>query len=363
MQKQQSSPFYDPLKTYEQNYHEGPFGAFTDGEVYQEKIAPHYEILGQKVSLPFGIPAGPLLNSKFITAAFDKGFDIAVYKTVRTHQYPCNEFPNVIPIQSEHDLSLEQAEKGVIATNRFTNPLTITNSFGVPSFPPEIWQKDMALAITEAEKRIGKLVIGSFQGTTNATGDTAAYINDFAQAAKMVKETGAKVLEVNLSCPNEGSSHLLCFDIKRAKDVVFAIKEEIGETPLIIKIAYFKDELAFKKLITEVGALVQGISAINTIPAKIYKDAARTQQALPGKNRLISGTCGSAIQWAGLVSVKRLKKLRDELNLTYIIFGGGGVMNVSDYVEYKEAGADVVMSATGAMWNPYFAQEIKKQIQ
>jgi dihydroorotate dehydrogenase len=359
MQKKSSSPFYDPLKTYEENYHEGPFGAFADKEIYHEKGEPQYEILGKKVYLPFGIPAGPLVNGNFITAAFDKGFDIAVYKTVRTHQYPCNEFPNVIPIQSEKDLSLEQAEKGVIATNNFTKPLTITNSFGVPSFPPEIWQKDMAQAVSDAEKRQGKLVIGSFQGTTNPEGDSKAYIKDFAIAAKMVKETGAKVLEVNLSCPNEGSSQLLCFDIKRATDVVIAIKEEIGDTPLIIKIAYFKEESVLKKLITEVGSLVQGIAAINTIPAKIYTDETFTKQALPGKNRLVSGTCGSAIQWAGLASVTRLKNLRDELTVSYAIFGGGGVMTSEDYVAYKKAGADVVMSATGAMWNPYLAQQIK----
>ncbi len=30
-----------------------------------------------------------------------------------------------------------------------------------------------------------------------------------------------------------------------------------------------------------------------------------------------------------------------------------------DYFEYRSVGADAVMSATGAMWNPYLAQEIK----
>ena len=33
-----------------------------------------------------------------------------------------------------------------------------------------------------------------------------------------------------------------------------------------------------------------------------------------------------------------------------------------DYFEYKDAGADSVMSATGAMWNPLLAQEIKAKL-
>jgi tRNA-dihydrouridine synthase len=33
-----------------------------------------------------------------------------------------------------------------------------------------------------------------------------------------------------------------------------------------------------------------------------------------------------------------------------------------DYFDYKKAGADAVMSATGAMWNPNLAHEIKNII-
>ena len=35
-------------------------------------------------------------------------------------------------------------------------------------------------------------------------------------------------------------------------------------------------------------------------------------------------------------------------------------MKSEDYFEYIASGAESVMSATGAMWNPYLAQEIKK---
>ena len=85
--------------------------------------------------------------------------------------------------------------------------------------------------------------------------------------------------------------------------------------------------------------------------------------ALPGENRTRAGVCGASIKWAGLDMVNRLKKLREKLNLEYKIIGVGGVCTADDFLEYRDAGADFVMSATGAMWNPYLAKEIKSRLQ
>ena len=224
---------------------------------------------------------------------------------------------------------------------------------------PDFWQKDLSEAVKYAKK--GQVVIGGIQGTIPASGGFEMYLKDFNLVAKLLKETGVKIIELNLSCPNEGAANLLCFDYQHSTTVVNAVKNEIGNTPLIIKIAYFPDNEMLTKLVKGIGDLVQGISAINTIPAKVYKDEAHTKQALPGEGRLWSGTCGSGIKWAGLEMVKRLKKLKEENGYSFSIEGVGGVTNPEDYMEYKKAGADVVMSATGAMWNPYLAQEIKKQ--
>jgi dihydroorotate dehydrogenase len=350
-------PYYDPEKTYDENFEKGPFGAFADKKVFKNTGEPKYEFLGQKVYLPFGIPAGPLLNGNFVKSALDKGFDIVTYKTVRSLKYPCSQWPNVLGVQIKGNLTLDMAEKGIVGSHVYKEPLSVTNSFGVPSFDPEFWQKDLAETIKYAKK--GQLVIGSFQGTTNPEHDSAAYIKDFVNLAKMIKKIGTKVLEVNLSCPNEGSSHLLCFDIKRTKTIVEAIKNEIGNTPLIIKIAYFSEN-ELEKLINDVGKIIDGIAAINTIPAKIFDKEGK--QALPGNNRLKSGVCGAPIKWAGLDMVKRLADLRKKMKFHYKIIGVGGVMDVNDYKKYIKFGADAVMSATGSMWNPYLAQEIKKSL-
>lgn len=356
----QQTPFFDPEKSYEENFQQGPFGTLADGTIFQEAGEPSYTVLGQPVSLPFGIPAGPLLNGKFVKAALDKGFDIPVYKTVRTRKYASAPWPNVLAVQvADKDLTFAMAEEGLVANHHFAEPLAITNSFGVPSFEPDFWQPDMAEAARHAKK--GQFVIGSFQGTTNPDGDVARYIQDFVLAAKLVKETGVKVLEANLSCPNEGTAHLLCYDTQRSKTILAAIKNEIGDTPLVIKIGYFADRNPLRHLVAEVGSLVQGISAINTIPARVVDE--QGNQALPGPGRIRSGVCGQPIKWAGLAVVQQLAVLRQELGLSFAIVGVGGVTRPEDYHEYRDAGAEVVMSATGAMWNPQFAQEIKRRSQ
>lgn len=349
-----SVPFYNPKKTYQDNFDFGPFGQFTNNKQIVRKSPPASLFLQQKVYLPFGIPAGPLVNGKFVKAAFAKGFDLCVYKTVRTKTYPCHPWPNVLGVQIKGDLTLKKAQRELIARMEYKQPLSITNSFGVPSMDPDFWQEDMALAVKSAG--VGQIMIGSFQGTKKKGGKFTDLVTDYQLAARLVKETGAKVLEANLSCPNEGTADLLCFDVPRVCLIAEAIKNEIGNTPLILKLAYFKDQKNLEDLVDQVGNIVDAFSVINTIVAPVIND--HGEQALPGEGRLKSGICGSAIKWAGLEMTQRLFQLKKQNQHKFSIIGVGGVMRANDYFDYIDAGADAVMSATGAMWNPSLAEDV-----
>jgi dihydroorotate dehydrogenase len=349
-----SVPFYDPAMSYQDNFERGPFGLFADTTRSSHSNVPRHRFLDCLVDTPFGVPAGPLINGKFVKAALDMGFDLPVYKTVRTRRYACHAWPNVLAVKVEGDLA---PGRTLVANEDYSEPLSITNSFGVPSFDPEFWQRDMAEAAAYAGQ--GQLVVGSFQGTLEEGGSAASYVEDFVLGARLVKETGVKAMEVNLSCPNEGTANLLCFDKDRSRRVVEGIKDEIGSVPLVIKMAYYEDEQRLREFVREVGGAVDGISAINTISAEI-RDA-EGRQALPGEGRLRSGVCGSAVRWAGVAMTARLARLRDELGMKFAIVGVGGVGSAAAFDEYRKAGADAVMSATSAMWNPRLAQEIKEQ--
>lgn len=355
-------PIYDPTKSYEENFEQGPFGAFAQGSgnskgALSDQGEPKYDFFGFKVHSPFGVAAGPLINGKFVQAALDKGFDIVTYKTVRSRKYPCHPWPNVLPVKTSAGKVLGKDTIQAIAQKDYEEPLSITNSFGVPSFDPDFWQKD----VREIEKNIkpGQILVGAFQRTKKDGTGVEEYIKDFVLTAKLMKETGVKVMEVNFSCPNEGTSELLCYDVARSVEVLKAIKDEIKGIPLIVKISYFKDEALFEKFIKEVGFIVQGIAAINTIFSEIVDE--KGVQVLPGRTH--SGVCGSAIKWAGLDMVARMKNLRKKFGYSYTIVGVGGVATVEDFLAYRTAGADIVMSVTGMMWNPYLAKEIKEKLK
>lgn len=352
-------PFYDPKKSYEENYNEGPFGDFADGKVFGQEGDPTYDFLGQKVFLPFGIPAGPLVNGNFVKAAFEKGFDICVYKTVRASTYPCHPYPNILAIHFEgEDLTLDALGKNLLADDQYQDPISITNSFGVPSRKADVWQEDVKKAISYAGK--GQVMVLSFMGTVKKDQTQQEFIDDFILAGKLAKETGAKILEANLSCPNIGNEGLVCYNLEVTEKVVKGIRNVIGNTPLVLKVGYYKNDSDLEKLAEIANGYANDVAGINTMQASkiVGKNG---EQALPGPNRLRSGVCGHGIKWAGIETVRKLADIKDKNNYKYKITGVGGVLFPDDYFDYKKAGADAVMSATGAMWNPNLAQEIKKR--
>src|SRR5437868_5680709 len=130
---------YDPAKTFDDNFDNGPFPVQPPQQPYQNTGEPQYSFLGHKIYSPFGIGAGSMPTSKHIKYAFERGFDVCVYKTQRSVPFPVNEFPNVVYVDVEGDLTLAKAAQPLIGHPTSDKPveeLTITNSFGNPSRGP-----------------------------------------------------------------------------------------------------------------------------------------------------------------------------------------------------------------------------------
>lgn len=352
--------FYDEKKSYEENYKAGPPLLLSSLKPPQRIPTRMQQFLGFDVRVPFGIPAGPLLNSKFMKTAFDWGYDVNVYKTVRSDEYPCHPFPNVMFVDVKGDLHPEMTPR-LIANGQMPNTndqINITNSFGVPSRKSQDWQKDVQKALSYQSE--GQLMILSFMGTVKPHQTQDEFIEDFAKAARLASATGAKALEANLSCPNIGNEGLVCYNLEVTERICQSIREAIGDTPLILKVGFYKNQKQLEKVAKIADTYAQAISAINTLQVEVVDK--KGKQALPGKMRLKSGVCGTGIKWAGLEMTDKLHRLRKKNKYNYQIIGVGGVMTASDYGEYKKAGADLVQSATGAMWNPALAHEIEESI-
>lgn len=353
---------YDPSKTFAENVAEGPFDI--DATDYRDpNVEPQYTFLGFPINFPFGIAAGSLPTSRHTSAAFRLGYDVVVYKTQRAHEFPCNPFPNVLPIAVDGDLTLEKLKQPLVVLPDYPptpTALNITNSFGVPSPEPDVWTADLPAALAGAGK--GQLLIMSVVGTIREGFGAEEYYDDFALSAALAKDAGANVVEINLSCPNVASEGVICYSHDAVVEICKRTKAVLGDTPLVIKIGYFTrdQQNTLEEIVRDVVPYVAAISAINTLQGTIVDE--NGEQALPGPGRLRSGVCGAGIRWTGLDMVRRLDALRKKEGYGYEIIGVGGVMTPADFAEYREAGADVVQAVTAPMWNEHLAQEIKESV-
>lgn len=357
-------PFYDPLKSYEDNDRDGPFGIFRVSPTEQLPKPRVTQFLGFSIDIAFGIPAGPLLNSKFIEGAWRWGFSLATYKTVRGNVYPTHPFPNVIKVRSKaRDIHPGDVVTGDLHVDSIDVTRDgITNSFGVPSKEPRVWQKDVKEALGHMKK--GRVMILSFMGTKKEEMDRDAYIRDFAKTCREARATGAPVLEVNFSCPNFGKEGLICNDVATSRDILQSLHRAKGNVPLLVKIGYFGREHRndLDALLEAIHTYADGVVSINTIAAKVVSK--KGNQILPGNPvRLFSGICGTAIRWAGLEMSEYIVSHKGKKNWkNFVVVGVGGVTTPGDYVRYTKLGVDAVQSATGAMWRPTLAVEIRKQL-
>ncbi|PCI93249.1 dihydroorotate dehydrogenase [Candidatus Aerophobetes bacterium] len=348
----ESTPIYDIKRSYTENLEQGPFfdSAIPKRDISEIEVL--YDFLGVQVASPLGVPAGPLLGSKWTTLAGKLGFDIVTYKTIRSRKHNCHPLPNMLYVDVDH--------KKKIATLRDNLPediahLGVTNSFGMPSMDKDYLMED----IKKAHEGLGKnqVLVVSFVGTPSEDTD---FFTDFADAGLLAKEAGAKIVEANFSCPNvatkEGS-------IYKNEETVYALgkklKDALGDTPLIIKVGVFDDiEHMRKVFIAAARAGIDAISGINTLSMK-----AITKEGKPAldEHRKTSGICGGPIREAGLNFVRCARKVIREEKLKLTLIGVGGITTKEHFDAYLEAGADFVQTATGMMWDPLLAMRHHNQ--
>ncbi len=347
---------YRTDKSYQWNYDHGP--SFEGPLPELQQPDKKFKLWNFELNSPLGVPAGPLLDSKWIELYGKLGFDIPVYKTVRTIERECHPNPNCVFVDAQRQISV--ADIGGDMTTLETEPknaedITITNSFGVPSQPPSVWMADIERANNSLGE--GQVMIVSVMGTP---GEGRDLIEDYARCAAMAKEAGAKIIEANYSCPNvctgEGSVYK---DPETSSKISKAIREAIGTTPFLIKMGLMESYDELKKVVEANLPFVDGFAGINTIAMNVRTPAG--EQALPGPNRLRSGLCGRAIHDGGQLFTEQLAQIRKEKNADFVICGVGGMMTAEDLQERRDAGADIVMSATAAMWDPYLAQKFHEK--
>jgi dihydroorotate dehydrogenase (NAD+) catalytic subunit len=335
-------PIYDIFKTYLENASEGPFFSATIPKF--EKAAFPIDFLGFKLNSPLGVPAGPLLNSKWIALAARLGFDLPTYKTIRSFSHLGHPLPNIVFIER---LSPSKARK--IERPGDQSSISITNSFGMPSMSPEFLMQD----IEKANRALnpGQVMIVSVVGTP---GKEKSFVDDFVQAACLAKEAGAKIIEANFSCPNvDKQEGCLYMNSETVAEFAGKIRAAIRPIPLILKVGSFTNVKQMQSvMIAAARAGCRGICGLNSVSMEIVDG--NGNPAL-GPSRLTGGVCGDAIREDGLRFMKDASAIKKSEKLDLELLGCGGLMLPEHLAKMLDAGASIAMSATGMMWDPFLA--------
>lgn len=339
---------YDIAQSYDWNYEHVP----EPPEVDVPDLPGTWSFCGLPVASPLGIPAGPLLNSRWILFYARLGFDVLTYKTVRSSYRACYDLPNLLPVTAGR-LADEGSE--VTATSGDSGYDTWAISFGMPSKAPSTWQADIEAARTglAAKQVLSVSVVASPQ-----EGWTIKQLaDDFAQCAQWAADSGAHVVEANLSCPNVCTKEAdLYLDAKAAAEIASAIRQRVGRTPLVLKIGLFRNTEQADALVRGVSPYADALSSTNSITA-----AVRAENGEPLFGGLRRGIGGAAIADRCNEELAMLSRLIRDAQSKLLLVGVGGVMTAADVRARIAAGAHNIHLATAPMLDPSIGIRIRQE--
>ena len=340
---------YDIGLSYDWNYEHAPDAPDTEAPA----VPGQWQFCGIPVASPLGIPAGPLLNSRWILYYARLGFDVVTYKTVRSRYRASYDPPNLLPVGIQN-LAGEGSEVPAASSKSAYDTWAI--SFGMPSKEPSEWRADVETA------RCGlgpKQVLSVSVVASPEDGWTMSELaDDFAQCAAWAVDAGAQVVEANLSCPNvctkEADLYLVA---DAAGEIASAIRARVGRTPLVLKIGLFQNAEQAEALVGAVSPYADALSSTNSITAAVR--GANGQPLFGGLRR---GIGGAAIRSRCNDELAMLSRIIREAGSALLLVGVGGVMTADDVRTRLTAGAHNVHLATAPMLDPLVGMRIREEL-
>lgn len=343
----QTLPRYDRLQTYLWNYENAPDPV----ECEIPRVPGEWSFCGLPVESPLGMPAGPLLNGKWILYYASLGFDVLTYKTTRSVLRECYDLPNLLPITTGQ---LSGGETNLPASEEMQGSWAV--SFGMPSALPKTWQADIEWTRKQLPKN--KVLSVSVVGSVQEGWSIEDLADDYAQCARWAVESGADCVETNFSCPNVSTCDGQLYQQPEAAALVTAkVRDTIGKTPFIVKAGHLNEEAEASALLDAIAPYVNSIAMTNSVATTIR--SASGELHFDGQQR---GICGDATRAASLRQTKLFDRLIKERNLEIKIIGVGGAGTAEHVREYLEAGAESVHIATAAMADPGVGLKIRREL-
>jgi dihydroorotate dehydrogenase len=338
---------YDITRTYDWNYDHAPE---RPPEVDVPECPGEWDFCGIPVNSPLGMPAGPLLNSRWLLYYAALGFDVLTYKTVRSRYRACYGLPNLLPIEAPQ---FDDATECVRVAAGGAPSWAI--SFGMPSKEPLDWQEDVQRA--RRGMRPGQVLVVSVVASPQAGWTMDDTVSDYVALARMARDAGAQAIEANISCPNVCTAEGEVFLSQEASRAVASeMRAAVPELPLILKIGKFPTPEQARAHIEAVNGYADALSTVNSLTARVR--GAGGEWLFDGLKRGIGGEC---VRERANAEAVRLRDIVERTGARLKLIGVGGVFTAADVRERLAAGAHNVQLATAAMLDPQVALRIRRE--
>lgn len=306
---------------------------------------PGGKLFDHTLNSPIGVAAGPLLNSKWVEAYSRVGFDVLTYKTVRSMAMPAHALPNIRPV--------ENREHAAIATKRaIDSQPTLAVSLGIPSVEPEVWRKD----VRRAKDRLGsgQVLIVSVVGTWAPGMDAEQLIQDYARCAAWAAEAGADAVEVHLavSDPFAEQPQLIYENIPLSAQILYRVRTTMPK-PVVAKLGVFRTPRLLHETATKLASWASGFVLTHGVRRRVLDDAGNA--AFEGAGRDRATIVGSDTWPLASRQIEEMLSWRKAGAWDRAILGVGGITTVERADHLLREGANVVLIATTAIFDPLFA--------
>ena len=349
-------PTYRIDQTFEWNFANGPR---FDGPWPPVPATPLKDFFGIPVASRFGIAASLLANSNWLGVYARLGFDILSYKTVRMKPRQAHPTPTWRFLDERRTDVLEDVDAPQWAVDNIparAAEATVAGSIGVPSQPPEFWERDIRRCRDLI--RPGQALIVSLVASVGPDTTVDSFLAEFEELAARVRAAGAQIVEANLSCPNvqrrEGEAYR---DPQLAARIGAALRRGAGDLPVLIKVGGIEDIAAMAALLRAVEGTIDGVIMMNGLSRPVIEASGAPSF---GENRQRAGITGGAIYRFAMRQVRDAVAIAARDRLAIKVLGCGGVTTPQRARDMLDAGAYAVLAATAVVWNPYLAIELKR---
>jgi dihydroorotate dehydrogenase len=307
-------------------------------------------LFGRPLNSLLGVAAGPLLNSKWVEGYARLGFDVLTYATVRSREVLAHALPNI-----RHVDNREQA--AVVTRRPAANGVpTLAVSVGTPSVDPDVWRRDVGRA--KEKLRRGQVLIVSVAGTHDPGGTPEALAADYACCAAWAFDAGADAVEVQLAAPNPFVSQpQALFENAPLAALILHGVRSVASRPVVAKLGPFRTPRQLHDTATRLAPWANGFTLVHGVERRVVDDAGVAAFEGAGRERAI--VVGADVFPVASRQIAEMLAWRKAGAWDRAILAVGGISTVERAQAILQEGADAVLVATAALYDPRFAARFR----